>query len=115
MSLSIGTAGAAMMLAGGAIAPLPESIFGRPIIWTEHCSNLGDVGDIILVHPRSILLGLRKDLTVEGSIHKYFDTNETLFRIEARLDAQPIVNEKLTLRSGGGFQVSPFVTLAERA
>jgi len=114
MSIAIGTGGSSVMLAGGAIAPLPESIFGQPIIWTEHCSALGDLGDIILAHPKSLLLGLKKDLTIDSSIHVHFVTNETLFRIEARLDAQPIVNEKLTIRSGGGFQVSPFVTLAAR-
>jgi len=115
MSLTVGVSGSAVMLAGGAVAPLPDSIFGRPIIWTEHCSTLGDVGDIILVHPKGILLGLRKDLTIESSIHVHFAKNETLFRIEARLYAQPIVNEKLTIRSSAGFQVSPFVTLPERA
>jgi HK97 family phage major capsid protein len=116
MSMVVGAGGGPLLIpyGGGGIAPIPDKILGRPLIFTEHCSALGDLGDIFFVHPKSYLLGIRKEMTIDASVHVYFQTNCTLFRIEFRGDGQPIQNEKLTIRSGGGFEVSPFVTLAAR-
>lgn len=116
LEVPVGTGGGpALLNPGGGIAPIPDRILGRPILWTEHCANLGDLGDIAFIHPGSYMLGTRKELVIDASIHVLFTTNEVLLRAEWRGDGQPMLAAPLTIRSGAGFQVSPFVTLATRA
>jgi HK97 family phage major capsid protein len=115
MSMTVGAGGGPVVIAyGGGVAPIPDKLLGRPLIFTEHAEALGDLGDILFVHPKSYLLGVRKEMVIDASIHVHFTTNEVLFRYEWRGDGQPILNEKLTIRSGGSFEVSPFITLEER-
>jgi len=114
MSQSIGTGGSNIYVeAGGAIRPVPQTLLGRPVIWTEHCNYLGQKGDVILAVPSAYLLGIRQDLSVATSTHIRFDKNETAFRIEARGDGQPQLDSTLTLRDGT-HTVSPFITLEAR-
>jgi HK97 family phage major capsid protein len=114
MDVPVGTGGSAVMVdAGGGIRPIPKNMLGTPIIWTEHCSYLGALGDIILAVPAAYIVGMRKGLTIDASKHVLFTKNETAFRGEMRVDGQPQIDETLTLRDGT-FEVSPFVTLEER-
>ena len=114
MDVPVGTGGSAVMVdAGGGIRPIPRNMLGAPIIWTEHCSYLGALGDIILAVPSAYVVGMRKGLTIDASKHVLFTKNETAFRGEMRVDGQPQIDETLTLRDGT-HTVSPFVTLAAR-
>lgn len=114
MNLTVGTGGSAIMVeTGGGIRPIPKTLLGQPIIWTEHCSYLGAKGDIILAVPAAYLVGIRKGLTIDVSRHLLFDKNETAFRGELRIDGQPQVDETLKLRDGTHI-VSPFITLQAR-
>lgn len=109
----VGTAGSSMIIASGeGVRPVPKTLLGIPIIWTSHCSALGAKGDVVLADLLNFVVGLRKGLSVAVSIHKYFETNHSLFRFEGRGDGQPIPAS--TIKTRTNFEVSPFVTLAAR-
>jgi len=111
----VGTGGSSVMVASGAgqdIKPRPQTLMSRPIIWCSHGSALGSKGDIILADLRQILIGIRKKMTIDVSIHRYFELNQALYRIESRLDGQPTCPS--TMRTRTNFEVAPFVTLAAR-
>jgi len=115
LNIPIGTGGSAVMIASGTgqdIKPKPSTLLSRPIIWNSHVSALGQKGDVILADLRQMLIGMRKQLTIDVSIHVYFKTNFALFRIESRLDFQPVLGS--TMKTRTNFEVAPFVTLAAR-
>lgn len=115
MSLSVGTGGTAVFIppAGAQNAP-PMTLWGRPIIFTEHCQTLGTVGDIILVDPTYYLIGDRQALQVAASPHVKFTTDETVWRFTERLDGRPWLESPLTPIHGSN-TLSPIVTLATRS
>ncbi|MBA7611602.1 hypothetical protein ES703_18830 [subsurface metagenome] len=115
MNIPVGTGGSAIMVeTGGGIRPIPRSLLGQPILWTEHASYLGALGDIILAVPAAYICGMRKKgLTIDVSTHLLFDKNETAFRGEMRVDGCAQIDETLKLRDGTHI-VSPFVTLEAR-
>jgi len=90
------------------------SILTRPVIFPEKTEPLGDVGDIMLADFSQYVIGLRAEMKIDLSQHVYFTTDEGAARLIERHDAQPLWDEALTLEDGST-EVSPFVTLAERA
>lgn len=115
LNIPIGTGGSSVMIASGTgqeIKPKPTTLLSRPIIWNSQMQALGKKGDIALVDLRRMLIGMRKQLTIDVSIHVYFTTNHTLFRIESRLDFQPVLPS--TMKTRTNFEVAPFVTLQAR-
>lgn len=88
-------------------------IFGRPAVVTEACSAVGDVGDVILADLSRYVVGLRADATIARDQSRYFDSDETAFRLIIRVDGQPADAAATKLRDGTN-TVSPFVTLAAR-
>lgn len=86
----------------------------REVIFSEKMQTLGNKGDICLVDLSQFCVALRAELRVDLSIHTYFTTDELLLRLISQFDGQMLWNEPLTL-SDGVTQVSPVVTLAERA
>lgn len=116
-NLAIGTGGSATFLGSGEAArPIPKTLFGIPIQWTEHCSPIGTVGDVILVVPGAYLVGIRSPLAIKAN--PWSDTswtkNQTSIRGELRVDGQPQIDEKLTLRDGSN-SVSPFIVMETRS
>ncbi len=110
----VGTGGSSVIVAAGeGVRPVPSKLLGIPIVWTSHASALGAAGDVILADLSKYLVGVRKALTAAASVHKYFDTNHTLFRFEGRLDGMPIIPS--TIKTRTNFETSPFITLAVRA
>lgn len=98
---------------GAADVPLSR-LKGRPVIPTEVCETLGDLGDIMLIDFRQYLAiikagGVKSDV----SIHLYFDYGETAFRFVMRIGGQSWWPNKITKRAGGN--LGPAVSLAERA
>ena len=56
--------------------------FTRPVVVTEACSPLDDVGDIILADLSQYVIGLRRDVRViEIAREAYFATDEIGFRL----------------------------------
>jgi len=112
LSVDVGT--------GGSHVPVMKesdgkfSILTRPVVFTEKTVPLGDAGDIMLCDFSQYVIGLREEMRIDFSGHKYFDTDEMACRLIERHDGFPLWDESLTLEDGTT-TVSPFVTLAERA
>jgi len=120
MSLSVGTGGAPVWLPAGGISGAPyDTLMGKPLIWSKHCSTLGDQGDIILADWSQYLVGQKSGQSATGkfdtSIHLKFDADQTCFRFVFRIDGQPWWPSALTPPQATTDTLSPFVVLDERA
>lgn len=90
------------------------SLLGRPVIPHEVCETVGDLGDIMFIHPPSFL-AIRKASGIKAatSIHLWFDQDLTAFKFVLRAGGQPWWSAAITPRDGSSTR-SPFVTLASR-
>lgn len=114
MTLGIGTAGVVTYMPPGGLSGKPyATLMGAPVVETEWNATLGTVGDVILAD-MSQMVSISKTMEAAQSMHLYFDTDETAFRVTFRLDAQPWWASALTPFRGTATQ-SCFVTLATRA
>lgn len=115
MALPVGTAGSAIM-AGEGSGPqgLPQTLLGRPILWTRKTpGTLGTKGDISLVDPTEYLIADTMDMRVDTSEHVAFWTDKTAFRVLMRVDGQPTQLSALTPENGGP-TLSSYVQLETR-
>jgi HK97 family phage major capsid protein len=99
---------------GGLTASPYATLLGRPVIATEACSALGDVGDIIFAYLGGYFApfksgGIKSDV----SMHLYFDQGVTAFRWTMRAGGQPWLSAPIARRSGSN-TLSHFVALAAR-
>lgn len=92
------------------------TLLGRPVILTDVCQTVGNLGDIYFVD-----FGMYRTLTKAGagietatSMHLYFDAGATAFRAVFRIDGQPVLKSAVTPPNSSVTR-SGFVTLAERA
>jgi HK97 family phage major capsid protein len=117
MALVVGLAGSAVYLPAGGLSAAPfDSLFGRPIVFTEHASALGTQGDIVLADMGMYLLGDRQQMSMTVSEHVQFATDQTAFRLIERLDGKPWLTSPITPANGGaGYTNSAFVMLDTRA
>lgn len=113
MSVSVGTGGSVVWMANAA-SGAPNSILGRPIVFSEKCQTLGTAGDIYFVDFGHYLIGDRMALQIASSPHVQFNTDETVWRFTQRVDGRPWIATALTPRFGTT-TLSPFVSLAARA
>jgi HK97 family phage major capsid protein len=113
LSQAVGTGGGPVWVSNMVGGP-PNSIYGRPIIFTEKCKTLGTVGDLMLVDLSYYLIGDRQALTTSASPHVRFTTQETVFLFSERLDGRMWLDSALTPRNGSN-TVSPAVALATRS
>lgn len=114
MSLNVGTGGSAVFinpLNGGATNAPPNTIFGRPLIFTEHLPALGTKGDLVCADLSYYLIGDRQAMSMMASPHVKFTQDRTAFRLIERLDGQPWLDSSLTLEDGST-TVSPFICIA---
>lgn len=110
------TNGSVALFAPGNGTDKPDTLFGRPIYFTEYCKTIGDLGDIILGDWSQYLWGTLGNANPNRaeSIHVRFEYNERAFRFTMMNDGQPWWRSALTPANGSN-TLSPFVTLAERA
>ena len=88
---------------------------GRPVVSTDACNTVGDLGDIILVDLTQYLTitktsGIRQDV----SIHLWFDYDTLAYKFVFRVAGQGWWGSSISPRSGTNTR-SCFVALAERA
>ena len=112
MALSVGTGGSAIWLNNGAVGP-PMTILGRPVIFTEKASTVGDAGDITFVDFGYYLIGDRQAMSASSSAHFKFQNDLTAYRIIERVDGRPWLQSAITPVKGSN-DLSPFVQIAER-
>jgi HK97 family phage major capsid protein len=90
------------------------TLVGRPVHAVEHCSKLGDLGDIIFADLNSYLLVDKGGPQNALSGDYYFNTDQTALRMIYRCDGQPLYVSAVTPADGSD-TIGPFVTLEERA
>lgn len=109
-----GTAGGVISLYQPSLqAGLPDMLLGKPIFYSEFCSKLGDVGDIMLVDWSQYLEGLFQPLQSAESVHVRFVNHERTFKFWLRNAGAPWWRSALTPHKGDD-TLSPIVTLAAR-
>jgi len=90
-------------------------LLGRPIISTDVCDTVGDVGDVGFVnwqYQRAITKA--GGIETAQSMHIFFDQNMNAWRFTFRVDAKPVLTAAVTPPNSSATR-SPFVFLAERA
>lgn len=99
----------------GATQGIAGYILGRPLMYTEHNSALGAVGDICLIDPAGYYAVTKQGggLDFASSIHLWFDQAITAFRWIFRIGGQPFLSAPVS-PAKGGLTKSHFVTLAAR-
>lgn len=91
------------------------TLLGRPVILSDTCQTLGNLGDIYFAN-----LGMYRTLTKAGgietatSMHLYFDAAATAFRAVFRVAGQPALKSAVTPPNSAVTR-SGYVALAERA
>lgn len=90
-------------------------LMGRPIVLTDACDTVGDVGDIIFAN----MSGYRAITKAGGadfaqSMHLWFDQDLMAFRLIFRMDGQPALASAVTPPNSSTTR-SHFVALAARA
>ena len=113
MGLSIGAGGLAVFNADATAAPT-MTLLGRPIIFTEKASKVGDKGDIALVDMSYYYIGDRQTMEAMASEHFAFANDKIAYRFIERVDGRPGLLSSITPKNGGP-ALSPFVTLNARA
>jgi HK97 family phage major capsid protein len=99
---------------GPAAMKLPNAFLnGLPIFFTEKTVQLGTTGDVLLVDWSRYIIGMRLDLQIDVSPHFLFRNNQLAWRVIARCDGKPWLNNFITDQTG--FQVSPFISLSTTA
>lgn len=90
-------------------------LLGRPIIETDACDTVGDVGDLILAN-----MGGYRAITKAGgeefseSMHLWFDQDVTAFKLIFRMDGGPALSAAVTPPNSSATR-SHFATIAARA
>lgn len=92
---------------------IPDMLFGRPLIFTEHCETVGTEGDIVLGNWSQYLEGELMPLESEESTHVRFLENELAFKFWKMNAGMPWWDDTLIPRKSTMTR-SPFVTLATR-
>jgi HK97 family phage major capsid protein len=87
-------------------------ILTRPVLFTEKVPVLGDEGDLLLADFRHYAIGMRKELSIDSSIHVGWSTGEVGFRAIVRVDGQGRWSKAFQPKNGS--TTSWCVTLAER-
>lgn len=91
------------------------SIWNRPIVLTEYCSDWNTAGDIILVSPDGYGLAVKSTgVSTDMSIHFAFDQAVNAFRAQTRIGGVPLATAAIT-RKNGSNTLSHIVTLGARS
>ncbi len=109
-----GPSGNPQFLWGNAVAGVPNTLLGRPIIFTDKLPFLGTEGDIIYVDWGYYLVGDRQTITIDLSTDEHFRNSLVSWRANERVDGKPWLASPITYQDGT-FQVSPIIVLSDVA
>lgn len=85
----------------------------KPVLLSEKMPRLGDEGDLLLADFSKYVIALRRDATVQSSMHTLFQSDEVAFRAILRAQGQDSWSKPFTPKNGPTLGWA--VTLAERA
>jgi HK97 family phage major capsid protein len=101
--------------AGGYSQQPFDTLKGRPVLYHQAASTLGDQGDIVLADLSQYGTVVKKGgLKVDVSMHLFFDADAMAYRFILRVGGHPYLSAPIAARAGSN-TLSPFVTLDERA
>ena len=109
-----GTNGDIFLFAPGIGIDAPDTLLGRPIVFSEYAKTLGLEGDLILVNWSQYLEGIYSQFETAESMHVRFVNHEKAFRFSSRRDGKCWWTSALTPKNSTA-TLSPIVTLAVRA
>jgi HK97 family phage major capsid protein len=112
LTYPIGVGGVPVYLPASSVGSI-ASLKGRPIIETDHCSAVGDKGDIIFGDLSQYMLITKGGIQADTSMHVQFLTAENCFRFIFRANGMTKKNKALTIKNSAN-QRSSFVTLDAR-
>ena len=99
MSLSVGTGGApiqpAVLQEGGKF-----SLLGKEVIFSEKIPALGSLGQLMLVDLSQYTIGMRKEVSLDKSIHVGWSTDTASYRAIVRADGMGSWDKAITPKSG---------------
>lgn len=114
MGLTLGVGGAPVFLPAGGASGMPySSLFGRPIVFSEKASQLGDEGDLILTDPTKYAVALAGEVRLESTNALRWLTDQVSFRCLVRADGMPMLDTAVTPKRGTN-TLSSIVTLEAR-
>lgn len=118
MSLTVGTGGSAVFMPAGGVSGKPyNTLFGMPIIFNDHCSTLGTVGDILLCDWSQYWIGRKAgaaEVKYAESMHVMFLYDQQTLKFSTRLDGMVSWPTYFTPPQSTSTYRSPFVALASR-
>jgi HK97 family phage major capsid protein len=112
LNFPIGTGGVPVYLPAaqqGAVTTLK----GHPVVMSDHCAAIGDLGDINYVDLSQYMMIYKGGVQADTSMHVQFLTAENCFRFIFRANGMPKRNKALTIKNSSNTR-SPFVDLAAR-
>jgi len=116
LSLTVGAGGSGVFIVNQGVQAKPTySLLGIPLSWSSQMSKVGDVGDIALIDWSQYLIGQPAGgpgAESEVSIHLYFDSADSVFRVIFDMDGQPWWPENFKPEFGDS--QAPVVELAAR-
>jgi HK97 family phage major capsid protein len=112
LNQAVGTGGA-VVWQPSAREDHPDTLLGRPLIFSEYAQTLGTTGDIVLGNWNEYLEGLYQPMMQEESIHVRFLNHERTFKFWVRNAGTPWWRVPLTTKRSAN-TLSPFVVLASR-
>ncbi|MFO7971573.1 MAG: phage major capsid protein, partial [Desulfobacterales bacterium] len=90
------------------------TLMGRPVIATQACETLGDLGDIFFCDWKQYLSAIRTTgIKTDVSIHLWFDYDTVAFRFVLRVGGQCWWSSAIDSRDGSN-TLGAFITLAAR-
>ncbi len=99
---------------GGLSASPYGTILGRPVITTEACAAIGDLGDIVFAFLGGYFAPFKSGgIKNSVSMHLWFDQDTTAFKWTMRVGGQPWLQAAVS-RKNGSNTLSHFVTLEAR-
>lgn len=114
LNQAVGTSGMGMIWQPSAVADHPDTLLGRPLIFTDYVNTLGDQGDIICGNWSQYLEGILSGMSSDESVHVRFLEHERTFKFWMENDGRCWWRSALTPKNSTVTR-SPFVTLDARA
>ncbi|HIV96625.1 MAG TPA: phage major capsid protein [Candidatus Agathobaculum stercoravium] len=115
LNLPIGTGGVPVYLPPTGAAATPyATLYGKPIIETDHMAAIGQKGDIGLFDLKEYMLLRKGTVKQDMSIHVEFLTAQNCFRLQLRAGGAPKGKSAVKLKHSSVLR-SPFVVLEARS